>query len=139
MVRNMETTFILIGIIIILILIIILLISNKNTKIIISSKNDKELSLDEKHKELLKNLNIDNSKGPIKTSKITTQITTKKVIYRNGEKLSEETSNTENQIHSEAFTNCPNCGAKIEDANITNCPYCNTTLTNMKIITKKDS
>ena len=78
MVRNMETTFILIGIIIILILIIILLISNKNTKIIISSKNDKELSLDEKHKELLKNLNIDNSKGPIKTSKITTQITTKK-------------------------------------------------------------
>ena len=137
MVRNMEITFILIGIIIILILIIILLISNKNTKIIISSKNDKELSLDEKHKELLKNLNIDNC--PIKTSKITTQITTKKVIYRNGEKVSEETSNTENQIHSEAFTNCPNCGAKIEDANITNCPYCNTTLTNMKIITKKDS
>ena len=86
-----------------------------------------------------KNLNIDNSKGPIKTSKITTQITTKKIIYRNGEKLSEETSNTENQIHSEAFTNCPNCGAKIEDANTTNCPYCNTTLTNMKIITKKDS
>ena len=126
----METTFILIGIIIILILIIILLISNKNTKIIISSKNDKELSLDEKHKELLKNLNIDNSKGPIKK---------KKIIYRNGEKVSEETSNTENQIHSEAFTNCPNCGAKIEDANITNCPYCNTTLTNMKIITKKDS
>ena len=75
----------------------------------------------------------------IKTSKITTQITTKKIIYRNGEKLSEETSNTENQIHREAFTNCPNCGAKIEDANITNCPYCNTTLTNMKIITKKDS
>lgn len=134
----MKATFILIGIIIILILIIIFLISNKNAKIIISSKNDKELNLDEEHKELLKDLNIENSKGPIKTSKITTQIT-KKVIYRNGEKVSEETSNTKNQIHSETFTNCPNCGAKIEDINITNCPYCNTTLTNMKIITKKDS
>ena len=143
MVRSMENTFILVGIIIILVLIIIFLISNKhnnkNISFIINSKNLKKQNLEQNHEELLKNLNIQNLTGPIKTSKVTTQTTTKKVIYRNGEKISEETSNTENQIHSEAFTNCPNCGAKIEDSNITNCSYCNTSLTTMKIITKKDN
>ena len=35
---------------------------------------------------------MQNLTGPIKTSKITTQQTVKKVIYQNGEKVSEETS-----------------------------------------------
>ena len=138
----MEETFILIGIIIILILIIAFLISNKNKNkninTIINTKGIHQ-TLGDNPEEILKNLKMQNLTGPIKTSKITTQQTVKKVIYQNGEKVSEETSNTENEIHSEAFTNCPNCGAKIEDSNITNCPYCNTSLTNRNTITKIDS
>ena len=132
----MEETFILLGIIIILIFIIIFLISNKNRnktiKAIINTKGIKQ-TLEDNPEEILKNLNIESLTGPIKTSKITTKKITKKVIYQNGEKISEETSNTEHKIHSEAFTNCPNCGAKIENPTITNCPYCNTTLINRNI------
>ena len=129
----MEETVILFGIIIILIFIIIFLISNKNrNKTIINTKEINQ-TLGDNPEEILKNLNIENLTGPVKTSKITTQKVTKKVIYQNGEKISEETSNTEHEIHSEAFTNCPNCGAKIENPTITNCPYCNTTLINRNI------
>ena len=76
MVRSMENTFILVGIIIILVLIIIFLISNKhnnkNISFIINSKNLKKQNLEQNHEELLKNLNIQNLTGPIKTSKVTT-------------------------------------------------------------------
>ncbi len=133
----MTETYILFGIIIILIFIIIFLIKNKNINTIAGFK--KGTNLEEDAEKILKNLNMKNLKGPVKTSKMITHKTFSKAIYKNGEKISEETSNTESEIHSEAFTNCPNCGAKIESPNITNCPYCNTILINMNITTKKDS
>lgn len=133
----MEEKIILFGIIVTLAFIIIFLIKNKGINMIIDSK--KKL-LEENSEEILKNLNIQNLTWSV-TSKVTTQKTIKKIIYKNGEKTSEETSNTKNEIHSETFTNGPNCGAKIKNPDTTNCLYCNTTLIkliNMNISTKKD-
>lgn len=53
-----------------------------------------------------------------------------KTIYKNGEKISEETKSSNNIIL--PLTNCPNCDAKIENQ-ATNCRYCNTPLTTYHI------
>lgn len=141
----MDSAFIIIGLIVILIIIIIHIRKNKNIIIIPNSKDTESFKIEQYSNEILNNLdlkklnNLDLEKltGPTKSSKITTSKITRRIIYKNGEKVSEEITNTSNEIHKEALTNCPNCGAKIETPNITNCPYCNTTLIN--VITKKDS
>ncbi len=134
---NMEDIILILGlIIVILLLIIIILIVKKKmpskTFTSLDNLNNKNIE------ELLNNAGIDanmeNSSGPIKLKKIIKQQNITHTIYKNGEKISEKTMTNSDQIHSEAFTNCPNCGAKIE-SNITNCPYCNTLLTNL-VITK---
>lgn len=130
----MESTFIIIGLIVILIIIIIHIRNNKNIIITPKSKNIESFKIEQRSNEILNNLDLEKLTGHTKSSKITTHKITRKIIYKNGEKVSEEITNTSNEIHKEALTNCPNCGAKIETPNIINCPYCNTTLTN--IITK---
>lgn len=57
---------------------------------------------------------------------ITTTQHTKKTIYQNGEKISEVETTTHNNVS--PITNCPNCGAKINDKTKSNCEYCHTSL-----------
>ena len=134
LVINIDSTFIMVGLIVILIIVIIHVRNKKNIIITPKSNNNQEFKIEHHASEILNNLDLEKFTGPTKSSKITTHKITKKIIYKNGEKVSEEITNTSNEIHKEAFTNCPNCGAKIETPNITNCPYCNTILTN--VITK---
>ena len=116
----------------ILLLIIIILIVKKKmpTKTFTSLEDLNNKNIEELLNNAGIDANIDNNSGPIKLKKVIKQQNITHTVYKNGEKISEKTMTNNDQIHSEAFTNCPNCGAKIEN-NTTNCPYCNTLLTNL--------
>ena len=129
----MEDTILILGlIIVILLLIIIILIVKKKapTKTFTSLEDLNNKNIEELLNNAGIDANIDNNSGPIKFKKVIKQQNITHTVYKNGEKISEKTMTNNDQIHSEAFTNCPNCGAKIEN-NTTNCPYCNTLLTNL--------
>ena len=129
----MEDIILILGlIIVILLLIIIILIVKKKmpTKTFTSLEDLNNKNIEELLNNAGIDTNIDNNSGPIKFKKVIKQQNITHTVYKNGEKISEKTMTNNDQIHSEAFTNCPNCGAKIEN-NTTNCPYCNTLLTNL--------
>lgn len=84
-------------------------------------------------KEKLKEMNFPNEMISELDDQASTVVKTahySKVVYKNGEKVSEETKTTSNTI--KPLTNCPNCGAKIENKT-NNCPYCNTQLNTYQI------
>lgn len=84
-------------------------------------------------KEKLKEMNFPNEMISELDDQASTVVKTahySKVVYKNGEKVSEETKTTSNTI--KPLTNCPNCGAKLENKT-NNCPYCNTQLNTYQI------
>jgi len=78
------------------------------------------------HQNLTQQMNEMISENNDGLKKVTTTKHVKKTIYKNGEIVSEEETTTHNNISS--LTNCPNCGAKINDTSKTNCEYCHTAL-----------
>ena len=114
-----------------LILSVILLIfkGNKNTNVI-KTNNPEELKqfMEQNNfpEEMIKNMTGENA-----FSNITTTQTTRTVKYVNGQIVSDETHNINNNIT--PLTNCPNCGAKLEPGNNGVCRYCNTQFTTYQI------
>ena len=129
----MEDTILILGLIIVILLLIIIILTVKKktpTKTFTSLEDLNNKNIEELLNNAGIDANIDNNSGPIKFKKVIKQQNLTHTVYKNGEKISEKTMTNNDQIHSESFTNCPNCGAKIEN-NTTNCPYCNTLLTNL--------
>ena len=114
-----------------LILSVILLIfkGNKNTNVI-KTNNPEELKqfMEQNNfpEEMIKNMTGENA-----FSGLTTTQTTRTVKYVNGQIVSDETHNINNNIT--PLTNCPNCGAKLEPGNNGVCRYCNTQFTTYQI------
>lgn len=114
-----------------LILSVILLIFKGNKNInVIKTNNPEELKQFMKQnnfpEEMIKNMTGENA-----FSNITTTQTTRTVKYVNGQIVSDETHNINNNIT--PLTNCPNCGAKLEPGNNGVCRYCNTQFTTYQI------
>ena len=85
-------------------------------------------------KDILKEHNLPDNIFKSNNSTYTTSKTFHKVKYVNGEKVSEETKSSHNEIT--PMTNCPNCGAKIENDSNGVCHYCNTSFKNYQTIQK---
>ena len=116
-----------------LLLSVILLIfkGNKNKNInVIKTNNPEELKkfMEQNNfpEEMIKNMTGENA-----FSNITTTQTTRTIKYVNGQIVSDETHNINNNIT--PLTNCPNCGAKLEPGNNGVCRYCNTQFTTYQI------
>lgn len=121
-----------VGIILVIITFILLVVCKKNTSVtIVKNNNPEELKkFMETHnfpEEMIKNMS---ENGTVATN-ITTTKTIKTVKYVNGQKISEETHNENNHIT--PLTNCPNCGAMIEQGNTGVCRYCNTSFKTYQI------
>ena len=114
-----------------LIISIILLIFKGNKKInVIKTNNPEELKqfMEQNNfpEEMIKNMTGENA-----FSGLTTTQTTRTIKYVNGQIVSDETHNINNNIT--PLTNCPNCGAKLEPGNNGVCRYCNTQFTTYQI------
>lgn len=119
--NNFDASFIIstcigIGIFAFILTIFILIIKNIFNKI-------KPNNFVNEHFETIKNQITSNNNT---FTKVTTTKHVKKTIFKNGEKISEEETTTHNDIS--PITNCPNCGAKINNKSNPNCEYCNTRL-----------
>ena len=123
----METATILItfGIILQIVAIVFLFTKNIRTKTkVIKTSNIEDIKqfMEESNfpKEMLEQINNGNTQ-------FTSTKTVRTVKYVNGEKVSDITETTNNNIPKPNF--CPNCGANFENNNSNICPHCNNNFT----------
>lgn len=128
----MTMILIVCGVIFLIISIIILIITNKKTFKIFKTNSPEEIQ------EFMKQHGFPNEmiQGMMGSniSNITTTTTSTTTKFINGQKVSEQTHNTNQKIST--ITNCPNCGATIEQGNTGTCRYCNTTFNTYQINNK---
>ena len=119
-----------IGVGLLLLSVIILIFKGNKNINVIKTNNPEELKqfMEQNNfpEEMIKNMTGENA-----FSNITTTQTTRTIKYVNGQIVSDETHNINNNIT--PLTNCPNCGAKLEPGNNGVCRYCNTQFTTYQI------
>lgn len=93
-------------------------ISNKESETSSNTSDSKEKFIDKLPDDIKEKV----LKGDVK---ITDNVNRKVIKYQNGEKVSEEETNSSNIIDKKAIQKCPNCGASI-DMNLDECVYCRT-------------
>lgn len=119
-----------IGVGLLLLSVILSIFKGNKNKNVIKTNNTEELKqfMEQNNfpEEMIKNMTGENA-----FSNITTTQTTRTIKYVNGQIVSDETHNINNNIT--PLTNCPNCGAKLEPGNSGVCRYCNTQFTTYRI------
>ena len=127
--QEIPLLYLLIGVFIVGIIIIISLILNTKKSITTFKTTDPEeiKKLMEQHNfptDMFNNLQN-------RTAGFTSTKTTRKVKYINGQIVSDETNTSTKEFTT--LTNCPNCGATIEEENNGSCKYCNTSFKTYQI------